>query len=78
MLLAAIVPAGVLALGSIGALATDTAVGLALAVSMVQLFVWGWVVGRAAHASRWVALVVATLDLLLGMAIVTLEVAVLH
>jgi hypothetical protein len=78
MLAAAVVPTLVLALGSIGVLATDTAVGLALSVSMVQLFVWGWIVGRAAHASRWLAFVVATLDLLLGMAIVTLEVVVLH
>ena len=78
MLAAAVVPTVVLGLGSIGLLQTDTAVGLALTVSMVQLFVWGWIVGRAAHASRWVAFVVATLDLLLGMAIVTLEVVVLH
>ena len=45
MLAAAVVPTVVLGLGSIGLLQTDTAVGLALTVSMVQLFVWGWIVG---------------------------------
>ena len=78
MLAAAIAPTVVLSLGSIGVIATDTAVGLALVVSLVQLFVWGWIVGRAAHSSAWLAFAVASLDLLLGMAIVTLEVIVLH
>jgi len=78
MLAAAIAPTVVLALGSIGLMATDTAVGLALAVSLVQLFVWGWIVGRGAHSSAWLAFAVASLDLLLGVAIVTLEVIVLH
>ena len=46
MLAAAIVPILLLALGSVGVVATDTAIALALAASMVQLFVWGWMVGR--------------------------------
>ena len=78
MLAATIAPTVVLAVGSIGLIATDTAVSLALAVSLAQLFVWGWIVGRAAHSSAWLAFAVASLDLLLGVAIVTLEVIVLH
>jgi hypothetical protein len=77
MLEAAIVPAIVLALSRFG-LAADTAIALALVVCIAQLFVWGLIVGRAAHSSRLIALRVAIIDSLLGVAIVALKVLVIH
>lgn len=78
MLSAAVIPAVLLGLlPSFGA-TTDQAVAVALIVSMGQLFLWGLVVGRAAHTSWLLAISVATVDLLLGLAIVGLKVIVLH
>lgn len=78
MLTASILPALVLLLLPALGATTDQAVAVALALSIAQLFVWGMVVGRAAHSSWWLAIGVATVDLLLGLAIVTLKVVVLH
>lgn len=78
MLTAAILPAVVLTILPLAGATTDQAVAVALIVSMAQLFVWGLVVGRAAHSSWWLAVGVATVDLLLGLAIVALKVLVLH
>lgn len=78
MLSAAIIPAVVLTFLPVLGTTTDQAVAAALIVSMAQLFVWGLVVGRAAHSSWWLAVGVATIDLLLGLAIVALKVVVLH
>ena len=78
LLIAAIPPTLVLALGRLPDLTTDTVVALALAVCIGQLFVWGIVVGRAAHTSWALALRVAIVDSLLGIVIVALKVAVLH
>ena len=56
----------------------NVAIGIALIASIVQLFVWGLVVGRAAH-ERWLyALGVAVVDCMLGIAIVGAKVLVLH
>jgi hypothetical protein len=78
MLEAAILPALALATGQLPGVTSDAANGLALVVCIGQLFVWGLVVGRAAHSSRWLALRVAIVDSLLGMAIVALKVVVIH
>ena len=78
MLLSAIVPAVVLAIGPRLGLEINTAVGVALIVCLVQLFVWGLVVGRAAHRGWLLPLIVAVVDTLLGVLIVALKVAVLH
>ena len=59
-------------------LTVDRAIEIALAVSIGQLFLWGLVVGRAAHRGWVLPLVVAVVDSLLGLAIVALKVAVLH
>jgi hypothetical protein len=56
----------------------DAAVGTALVVCIAQLFVWGLVVGRAAHRGWLLPLAVAVVDSLLGILIVALKVAVLH
>lgn len=78
MLLAAIIPSLILGLAVIGLLTVDQALGVALAVSLVQLFLWGLVAGFAAHSSAVVALGVALVDLGLGVAIVILKVIVIH
>jgi hypothetical protein len=78
MLEAAVLPALVLALARVFGLPADTVISAALIVCIGQLFVWGLVVGRAAHSSRWLALRVALLDSLLGVAIVGLKVVVIH
>jgi hypothetical protein len=78
MLTAAVIPALALILPRIAGVDVNVAIGLALIASIVQLFVWGLVVGRAAH-ERWLyALGVALVDCLLGIAIVGAKVLVLH
>jgi len=78
ILTAAVVPAVCLGFGGIGLLSADAAFQLALAACVVQLFLWGLVVGRAAHARWSVALRVAIVDCLLGLIIVALKVLVIH
>ncbi len=78
MLEAAVLPTLALAAGRIPGVTADTAAGFALVVCIGQLFVWGLVVGRAAHSSRWLAVRVAVVDSLLGVAIVGLKVLVIH
>jgi hypothetical protein len=78
MLAAVLLPGLVLAFGPLLGLSVDVAIGLALTVSIAQLFVWGLAVGRAAHSSWHLALVVALVDCLLGVLIVALKVVILH
>jgi hypothetical protein len=78
MLSASIVPAALIGLAALGLATLDQAIALALAASVVQLFLWGLAVGRAAHASWLVALGIATVDCALGIAIVALKVVVIH
>jgi hypothetical protein len=78
MLTALVVPVAVLALGPRLGASIDVVVGAALAVCIGQLFVWGLVVGRAAHRGWLLPLVVALIDSALGILIVGLKVAVLH
>jgi hypothetical protein len=78
MLLAVIVPSALLGLAPLGLTSADTAIAISLAASIVQLFLWGLAVGRAAH-SRWhLAVGVAAVDALLGLSIVALKVVVIH
>jgi hypothetical protein len=78
MLTAAMVPALLMGLAVFEFATVDQAIALALAASIVQLFLWGLAVGRAAHASWLVALVIATVDCALGLAVVVLKVVVIH
>ena len=56
----------------------DVAIGAAVVASLVQLFLWGLAVGRAAHASRGLALLVALVDFGIGLGVAFLKVLVLH
>jgi hypothetical protein len=78
MLSAAVVPGLILALYPLVGLDVDTAIGLALLASLVQVFLWGLAVGRAAHATWPMALGVAVIDLALGILVVVLKVVVVH
>jgi hypothetical protein len=78
MLSSLIVPTLVLVLAPRVGASADTAIASALVVSIGQLFLWGLVVGRAAHRGWLLPLVVAVVDSMLGIAIVALKVAVLH
>lgn len=78
MLTAALVPTVILGLASLGFLTVDSAVALALIVSLIQLFLWGIAVGRSAHSSWPITLGIAAVDLILGIAIVVLKVMVIH
>lgn len=78
MLSAAIIPAAVLALASLGQLSLERAIDVALVVGVIQLFVWGLAVGRAVNRGWGVALVIAAVDCALGLLIVLLKVYVLH
>jgi len=78
MLGAAVAPLIALGLGLAGILTPLDALDLALAVAVVQLFLWGVAVGRAVGRTWSSALVVGLVDLGLGLAIVALKVFVLH
>ena len=78
MLLAAIPPALVLATASLGITTANQATDLALVVCVIQLFIWGLIVGRAVNRGWGVALLVASVDCALGLLIVVLKVLVLH
>jgi len=78
MLASAVLPALVLASARAFGLPVDPVISAALIVCIGQLFVWGLVVGRAAHSSNLLALRVAIVDSLLGVAIVVLKVIVIH
>jgi len=78
MLSAAVVPGLILGLHTVVGLDVDTAVGAALLASLVQLFLWGLAVGRAAHGTWPMALGVALIDLALGILVVVLKVVVVH
>jgi hypothetical protein len=78
MLLAVVVPGLLLGLHRFAGISTDLAIGLALAASLAQLFLWGLAVGRAAHV-RWpVAVGLGIVDFGFGLAVVALKVVVLH
>ena len=78
MLSAAVIPTILLLTASFGITTPDQAANLAMAAGIVQLFAWGLVVGLAMRRGWVPALVVALVDVGLGLVIVTLKVAVLH
>jgi hypothetical protein len=78
MLSAAVLPAVALAFGPVLGLTIDQAIATALIVSIGQLFLWGLIVGRAAHTSWPLAIGVAVIDSLLGILIVVFKNLVLH
>jgi hypothetical protein len=78
MLSAAVIPTLLLLTASLGLTTPDQAANLAMAAGIVQLFAWGLVVGLAMRRGWLPALVVALVDVGLGLVIVTLKVAVLH
>jgi hypothetical protein len=77
MLTAAVAPALVLAFGPL-LVTSDQAIAVALFVCIAELFVWGLIVGRAAHSSPFLTLRVAIVDSLLGLVIVAMKVLVIH
>jgi hypothetical protein len=78
MLTSVIVPGIILSLPRFLGVPVDFAIGAALVVSLVQLFLWGLAVGMAAHTSRWLAVVVALIDCGIGVGVVILKVLVIH
>ena len=78
MLVAVVVPGILLGLHRFAGVSTDLAIGLALGASLVQLFLWGLAVGRAAHGSWPMAIGVGLVDFAFGVAIVALKTVVLH
>ena len=78
MLVAAIPPAVVLWTASLGLTTAERAIDIALVVGVIQLFLWGLVVGRAVNRGWGVALLIASVDCALGLLIVVLKVLVLH
>jgi hypothetical protein len=75
---ATFVPALALLLGWAGVLADRAALTLALVVCIVQLFGWGFVVGRRAYDRRLPALLTGLVDGALGLALVGLELVIIH
>lgn len=77
MVQAAAGPLAALALADLGAWSLDTAVTLALAISVAQLVGWGVAVGRRTFGSWPAALLSGAVDGLLGLVIVVLR-ALVH
>jgi hypothetical protein len=78
MLTAAVLPAVILAMPRAIGMDADSAMSIALAVSIVQLFVWGLIVARVAGDSWLLSLRVASIVGGFGCAIVVIKVAILH
>ena len=78
MLAPAIVPTLLLALVRLAGGDIDTAITVGLVASLVQLFLWGLAVGRAAHGSWLASIAIASVDLAFGLLLVGLKMAVLH
>jgi len=78
MLTSVIVPGIILASPRFLGVDVDLAIGAALLVSLVQLFLWGLAVGLAAHGSHLLALGVALVDCGIGLVVVILKVIVIH
>jgi hypothetical protein len=78
MLLAALPPILALAVAPLGWATVDAALNLALAVAVIQLFLWGLAVGFATGRGWGIALLVGLVDLVLGLVIVGLKLAVIH
>lgn len=75
---AAFLPTAVLALGWAGLFGHDTASTLTIAVCDLQLLGWGFLAGRRAFDRWWAAALAGLADGVLGIALVLLEIAVLH
>jgi hypothetical protein len=56
----------------------STAERIALGVCLVELFVWGVVVGRKAYPGRASAILSGLVNVALGVGLIWLEVIVLH
>jgi hypothetical protein len=74
----AFAPAIVLVLGWTGLIGDKTSETLALAACIIQLFAWGFAVGRQAYHTWWAALLAGLGDGLLGLGLVWLEITVVH
>jgi hypothetical protein len=73
---AALAPAVALVLGVIGVLSRDTAIDVAMALALADLFGWGVVIGRASGQSRAGVLLSGLLNVALGGVVVFLKVLV--
>ena len=75
---AAFGPSVVLLLGWVGLLEDETALTAALAICVLQLLGWGFVVGRRAYGRWFYATLSALVNGVLGLTLVALETIVLH
>ena len=75
---AAFAPAAILGLGWGGAFSNHTAATIALWLCNAQLFAWGFVVGRRAYERWWMAILSGLGNGALGIALVALEILVVH
>ena len=71
-------PVVVLLLGWAGVWTDSTAERIALGVCLVELFVWGVVVGRKAYPGRASAVLSGLVNVVLGAGLIWLEVLALH
>jgi len=74
----ALAPSFVLALGWAGLVGNQRALTLAIALSVAQLFGWGFVVGHRAYHRGLHAVAAGVVNGVLGVGLVALEVAVVH
>jgi hypothetical protein len=78
MLSAALPPSVTIFVAQLLGVPVDDAIGLALLVSIVQLFLWGLAIGRALNRGRGIVLVTAAVECALGVLLAGLKVVVVH
>jgi hypothetical protein len=78
MLSAAVPPSVTLVVARLLGMPVEDAIGLALLVSIVQLFLWGLAIGRALNRGRGVVLLTAAAECALGLLLAGLKVVVVH
>lgn len=78
MIEAGFAPIFALTLAWVGLIEYRTGAKLAIAIGVVQLFAWGFVLGQRVYGRRLGALLSAAGNGLLGLTLVALEIAVLH
>ncbi len=75
---AALAPAIPLLLGALGVFSRNTAVNLAFAVGLLDLFAWGIAIGRALGQRPWGIVGTAVVNVALGAVVVALKALVHH
>jgi hypothetical protein len=78
LLLAAVLPIASIGLAIVRLVSLDTAVNIAIGLSLLLLFVWSLWSAKAFRTNRFGTLVIASLELAIGVGIVALKMSIGH